>query len=364
MRRDYDDIPEFEVVDDRPPLTVQTPPSTGTVGRRRRLGAHTAAQLLVMDLPEVRQIVPGFFSEGLTLFGGKPKIGKSWLLAGTALALAMGGCALGSIAVDEGDVLLLALEDNRRRLKRRLEQLLPNGGNPTRLTIDYDCPRLDAGGLDDIRAWIQAAENPRMVIIDVLNKIRPAQKHNEGIYDYDVRCLEGLQSLAAEFRIAIVVVHHTRKAEAEDPFDCLSGSTGLTGTADTTLVLARDSQGTTLYGRGRDIEEIEKAMSFDRTTGQWSVLGEAAEVRRTDERTILLNALREQGQPMSPADLASATGMKNDSVRQLVLKLVRTGDAEKVAYGQYVASGHLAPHHTVHSDHTYRRAKDGGDHEL
>ena len=364
MRRDYDDIPEFEVVDDRPPLTVQTPLPAVTARPRRRLGAHTAAQLLVMDLPEVRQIVPGFFSEGLTLFGGKPKIGKSWLLAGTALALAMGGCALGSIAVDNGDVLLLALEDNRRRLKRRLEQLLPNGGNPTRLTIDYDCPRLDAGGLDDIRAWIQAAENPRMVIIDVLNRIRPAQKNNEGIYDYDVRCLEGLQSLAAESRIAIVVVHHTRKADAEDPFDCLSGSTGLTGTADTTLVLARDSQGTTLYGRGRDIEEIEKAMSFDRTTGQWSVLGEAAEVRRTDERTILLNALREQGQPMSPADLASATRMKSDSVRQLVLKLVRTGDAVKVSYGQYVASGPLSPHHTVHSDHTYRRAKDGGDHEL
>src|SRR5215204_1962433 len=247
MRRDYDDIPEFDVVDDRPPLPVQTPPPAVTARPRRRLGAHTAAQLLVMDLPEVRQIVPGFFSEGLTLFGGKPKIGKSWLLAGTALALAMGGCALGSIAVDEGDVLLLALEDNRRRLKRRLEQLLPNGGNPTRLTIDYCCPRLDAGGLDDIRAWIQAVESPRMVIIDVLNKIRPAQKNNEGIYDYDVRSLEGLQSLAAAFRIAIVVVHHTRKADAEDPFDCLSGSTGLTGTADTTLVLARDSQGTTLY---------------------------------------------------------------------------------------------------------------------
>ena len=94
------------------------------------------------------------------------------------------------------------------------------------------------------------------------------------------------------------------------------------------------------------------------------MLGEAAEVRRTDERTILLNALREQGQPMSPAELASATGMKSASVRQLVLKLVRTGDAEKVGYGQYVARGPLAPHHTVHSDHTYRRAKDGGDHEL
>src|SRR5215217_3783004 len=281
MRRDYDDIPEFDVVDDRPPLAVQTPPPAVTARPRRRLGAHTAAQLLVMDLPEVRQIVPGFFSEGLTLFGGKPKIGKSWLLAGTALALAMGGCALGSIAV-------------------ALNSFYQMAGDPTRLTIDYDCPRLDAGGLDDIRAWIQAAENPRMVIIDVLNKIRPAQKHNEGIYDYDVRCLEGLQSLAAESRIAIVVVHHTRKADAEDPFDCLSGSTGLTGTADTTLVLARDSQGTTLYGRGRDIDELETALSFDRTTGAWTALGAASEVRKSDSRQAVVTALRKASQPLSP----------------------------------------------------------------
>src|SRR5829696_4024076 len=262
MRRDYDDIPEFDVVDDRPPLTVQTPPPAVTARPRRRLGAHTAAQLLVMDLPEVRQIVPGFFSEGLTLFVGKPKIGKSWLLAGTALALAMGGCALGSIAVDEGDVLLLALEDNRRRLKRRLEQLLPNGGNPTRLTVDYDCPRLDAGGLDDIRAWIQAAENPRMVIIDVLNKIRPAQKHNEGIYDYDVRCLEVAGRRVPDCDCPRAPHPQGRRRGPLRLPERLDRAHGH-GRHDTR---AREGQprNDALRGRGRDIEEIEKAMARER----------------------------------------------------------------------------------------------------
>jgi RecA-family ATPase len=118
--------------------------------------------------------------------------------------------------------------------------------------------------------------NPRLIIIDVLNRIRPGSEAERGVYDYDVRSLEGLQGLAAEFSVAIIVVHHTRKAEAEDPFDCLSGSTGLPGTADSTFVLARDSQGVTLYGRGRDIEEVERALSFDKLTGQWLILGEAA----------------------------------------------------------------------------------------
>ena len=61
-----------------------------------------------------------------------------------------------------------------------------------------------------------------------------------------------------------------------------------TGAADTVLVLARDAQGTTLYGRGRDIEEVETAMTFDRTTGLWTVLGAASDVRRSDQRQIIL----------------------------------------------------------------------------
>ena len=298
----------------RAPITEATrpaqPPSNLKV--RRRLGVHTAAELLDKDLPEIRYIVPGYFAEGLTLLAGKSKIGKSWMLAGTAIALSMGGYAFGSIKVDEADVLYLALEDNERRMKRRLAQMLPFGCRPKRLFIDYTCPRLDDGGLALIREWIESVPKPRLVIIDVLNKVRPQQRNNEGIYDYDVRSIEPLQSLAAEFQIAIVVAHHTRKAEAEDPFDCLSGSTGLPATADSTFVLSRDSQGTTLYGRGRDIEEVETAMSFDRTTGHWSVLGQANEVRRTDERSALLKALREGGEPMSPSELAAATGMKNE----------------------------------------------------
>jgi hypothetical protein len=70
--------------------------------------------------------------------------------------------------------------------------------------------RLDQGLLDDLREWITAVPNPRLIIIDVLNRIRPVQKPDAGVYDYDVRSLEGLQGLAAEFGLAIIVVHHTR----------------------------------------------------------------------------------------------------------------------------------------------------------
>lgn len=311
---------------------------------QRHFGAATAAELMDEVLPPIRYIVPGLIAEGLTLFGGKPKLGKSWFLLGTAIAVAMGGYALGNIQVEQGDVLYLALEDNKRRLQKRLAQLLPTGKKPERLHYDLNCRRLDDGGLDDIRAWIESRPDPRLVIVDVLNKVRPAMKGNEGIYDYDVRSLEGLQTLAAEFGIAVVVIHHTRKAEAEDPFDCLSGSTGLTGTADTTLVLARDSQGTTLYGRGRDIEEIESALSFDRTTGAWTMLGAAVDVRRSDERSVILDALRDSPEAMSPKDIMLAAGLENRNALDIMLfKMAKAGEIEKAGRGSYYLPGVHTP---------------------
>jgi hypothetical protein len=325
----------------------------------RRFGFATAAELMDEILPPIRYIVPGFFAEGLTLLGGKPKLGKSWFLLGTATAVATGGVALGNIKVEQGDVLYLALEDNKRRLQKRLAQLLPNGKKPERLYYDLNCRRLDDGGLDDIRAWIESQPDPRLVIVDVLNRVRPPMKRNEGIYDYDVRSLEGLQALAAKYGIAIVVIHHTRKAEAEDPFDCLSGSTGLTGTADTTLVLGRNGQGTTLYGRGRDIEEIESALSFDRTTGSWTLLGAAAEVRRSDERTVILDALRDSPEPMSPKDIMLAAGLENRNALDIMLfKMTKAGEIERAGRGSHYLPGVHNPGKMERPRDRYRERED------
>jgi RecA-family ATPase len=325
---------------------------------RRRLGLTSSADLMTKELPPIRYVVPGIIAEGLTLLAGKSKIGKSWLILGTAIAVATGGYALGSIKVDEGDVLYLALEDNERRLQSRLKKLLPDARAPHRLFIDIACRRLDQGLLDDLREWIASAAQPRLIIIDVLNRIRPGQKHNEGVYDYDVRSLEGLQGLAAEFGVAIILVHHTRKADAEDPFDCLSGSTGLPGTADTTFVLARDSQGVTLYGRGRDIEEVERALNFDKVTGQWLILGEAADVRRSGERGAILEVLKEASEPLSPLDVAETTGFKRENVKKLLREMAKAGEAQSLGprkgYVHPMRSDLLAP-----GSHGYRVTKDG-----
>jgi len=88
--------------------------------------------------------------------------------------------------------------------------------------------------------------------------------------------------------------------DAEDVFDTVSGTLGLTGGVDTIAILKRSGKGITLHVEGRDlIEPVEKAISFDRETCRWTILGEAAEILRSGERSRVLVALTDQ-----PAGLA------------------------------------------------------------
>jgi hypothetical protein len=305
--------------------------------REPGLETVSALDLQAKEFPAINYAIPGYVAEGVTILGGKPKLGKSWLVLDWATAKAYGGTACGSIECSAGDVLYCALEDNERRLQRRLKQLLPDQAEwPDRLQLTTQIRRLDAGGLDDLRAWVNASENPSLIILDTLACVRPLRRSQENGYEADYAALAPLQLFAGEMGIAIVVVHHLRKMESDDPLDTISGTTGLTVAADSILVLSRDGQGVTLYGRGRDIDEIEAAMSFDRTTGRWSILGPASEVRLSDERAAILAVLSDAPNAMSPTDIAKATGQPNGNVRYLLNKMTSAGEVVKEGRGRYV----------------------------
>src|SRR5215813_12589284 len=217
------------------------------------------------------------------------------------LAVARGGFTLGELHCVEGDVLYCALEDSKRRLQSRITKLIGSQGYPKRLSFRCEMPRLSVGGLDVIRDWIASQEKPRLVIIDTLAMVRAPKQRDESTYDSDYAAVLELRKLANETGVAIVVVHHLRKADSDDAFDTISGTLGLTGAPDTVLVLKRDSSGNlVLHGRGRDLVEIEKAMTFDRDGCTWKVAGEADAVRRSTERAAVLSAITEANEPIGP----------------------------------------------------------------
>jgi hypothetical protein len=123
-------------------------------------------------------------------------------------------------------------------------------------------------------------------MIDTLKTIRAPRRNGQSDYDADYEACQGLQQLAGALNVAIIVAHHDRKMDAEDVFDTVSGTLGLTGGVDTIAVLKRRAGVTTVHVEGRDLAEtVEKAISFDRETCRWMVLGEAAEIRRSTERS-------------------------------------------------------------------------------
>jgi hypothetical protein len=54
------------------------------------------------------------------------------------------------------------------------------------------------------------------VVVDILKRVRPLANsaRNRSVYDADYEALQSLQSLASEYGVAILVVHHTRKLAA------------------------------------------------------------------------------------------------------------------------------------------------------
>jgi hypothetical protein len=131
----------------------------------------------------------------------------------------------------------------------------------------------------------------------------------------------------------VLVLHHTRKLDAEDPLDTISGTLGLAGCADTALVFVGSSQGMTLYVRGRDIEEAEHAVTFDKQSCRWQIIGAAAEVQMSETRQTILRVLHSTKEPMGPSEIAGATGLKENVVRQRLLGMVENGEVAKYGRG-------------------------------
>jgi hypothetical protein len=345
---DVSDYLQGSTVDDLERRVKETPLWLPEAGIEKSSEAWRNATITANSLKEkkfepVKYVLPGFITEGVTVFAGKPKIGKSWLLYDVCLASAAGRFVLGNIKPAEGQVLYLALEDSQRRLKQRLQKLWPDGSWPESLTLATEWRRADAGGLDDIASWCRSVTKPILIVIDTLEKFRPVAKGNAPAYSTDYSAITGLHKLAHSLGIAVVVVHHVRKMEADDPFDTVSGTTGLTGAADTILILKRQSGNVTLHARGRDIEESETACTFNKVTCRWTLLGEAAEVHTSGQRVAIVSALKSAGSAgMHVTELMAAIGRSDrNAVDQLLFKMSRDGDVVRLKRGVYAEAGKI-----------------------
>jgi hypothetical protein len=310
------------------------------------LDTITAPELEALELAEPRFACAELIVEGLSFLAGKPKLGKSWLALQLAIAVALGEAWLGH-ACERGGVLYLALEDSKRRLQSRLRKILGGRDVPTALSFATECQRLDKGGLILISAWLDAHPDALLVIIDTLAKVKPIGKRGGNIYAEDSDAGARLQALAFKHHVAVLVLTHTRKASAEDFLEEVSGTLGLTGAADSVLVLKRDrhAEEGTLSITGRDIEEQVLSLCFT-PEDLWVAIGHAADVCLSAERREVLEVLRASnpasGSPaMTPDAIAKALNKKPGTIRKL-LKAMKSDGQVKVGMksGTYIPSSY------------------------
>jgi DNA-binding transcriptional ArsR family regulator len=285
----------------------------------------SAADLVNMEFEPLRYVVDRYIVEGCSVLAAKPKIGKSWLML-----------LFGTQVADQGyDVLYYALEDNPRRLKGRLLKLLGSDPQPKGLEFKFKLSKLNVGGIDEITKWLDAHPKARMIVIDTLAAVRPAKGKNQASYDADYEALDALTRLANERRIAIIVVHHLRKAPSDDPFDNVSGTLGLTGKVDSVILLYKEGPTYVFEGKGRDIEEFRRSAVFDRETCKWQIGDNPALVGQSQERQRIISVLHNASDPLGPKDIAEQLSMTPANVRKLLGKLEERGVVERAAYGRY-----------------------------
>lgn len=277
--------------------------------------------LLKRDYPPVRFVVPGILPEGSAILASNPKIGKSAMVYQLSAALSLGVDFLGE-KLDRRPVLYYALEDGERRSKQRAAAALATR-MPKRGFFEFRWagPKLGEGLEAEIEAWLDEHEGG-VIFIDTFQKVRSAQRGNTNAYQVDVAEFTVLQDIVRRRTGAsIVLVLHLRKARDSDFLARVSGTLGITGSADTTIVLERERhrEAAVMHVTGRDIGEQEIALSFDEL--RWT-RDSARLPGVTPERQEVYDVIRDIG-PAWPQGIAEEINSRGgDQTRNSVKKLV------------------------------------------
>jgi hypothetical protein len=318
--------------------------------RRNPPTTFTGNDLRDKEFPPVSWAVPDILPSGVTLFGGREKMGKSWMAFGLAIAVASGGVALGVKRVEQGDALYLSLEDSERRLHRRINKLASDAADLSRLHCVTEWKPADRGGLEDLDAWLEDHPNTRLAVIDTLKRIRPHTSGRRNMYDDDYDAVQPFVPLADKHDVALVLIHHlNQQSNPDDPFDWFSGSAGLVAAAEGILLFRRKRGDADAYLTidGKDIEErAELAVKWDPLAATWTVIGDAEAHRLSETRLAILRVVEDADGPLGPTDVADALGQPVNTIKQRIYQMSKDGELRVESRGRYVIGSHnLHNHH-------------------
>ena len=253
----------------------------------QKLCARTAQELLEEPITEADWVIEDLLPVGAHILAGAPKIGKSWMVLAIGLAVSM-GTPFWDYAVCRGGVLYLCLEDTYARVKKRLWKLTDEAND--RFYLANSAATIKDGLAEQIDYFVITHPDLKLVFIDTFQKVRSPT--GDSIYAADYGDFSALKAMADKHSLAMMVVHHTRKMADEDIMNTVSGSSGITGSADSIWVLKRASRGVgdaTLTITGRDVEFRELKLAL--RDCRWSLIERTSE-EELEERDVPSCVLR------------------------------------------------------------------------
>ena len=323
-----------------PPLDIvaYTPPST-----------ISAADLQKIEYAPPEFIVDSIFIPGCYLVVGKPKSKKSWLMLHIALQVARGGMVFGAFNAAKHEALYLDLEGSENGISQRLKMMhLLNESWPAGLHFgsseQWNFRGVEA--LAQLDGYLTANPKIRFVIVDVLQNFREPIDARQPAYAQDYNAIKPVQRLAHKHNIVICLIHHTRKAKGEDPFDEVSGTTGLTGAVDGTLIIRRadgDMNTTILETRFRNLPDTEPMRLM------WDMYHNCHKIEEADAVEIIVGAERRRvlkcfvdNEAHDAGDIAARVDKTLGNIRVILQRLESDGFIGKVGRGKYQAVGERA----------------------
>lgn len=291
-----------------------------------------ADELMTAVFPPPKWFVEGLLTVGLGTLAGRPKLGKSWLLMSWAIDIARGGQVLGK-ATRLGKILYLALEDNPRRLQDRLKKLGYTSGEG--ITFFTKWPdMLRENGIQELREKI-TNDNYQFVVIDTVERsVLWGRDKEEGIKIVYTT----LHAMAHDLDVAILLIDHHRKSgmfNAGDVVDEVMGSTGKVGPLDVIIGLhrVRGEDVATLKVTGRDIDEVELAIQWDKINFSWKNLGSAQQVVQNNNENEIIQAIMDFGGEATASEIIGLTAMPKTSAYRILTNLVKSGRLEQAGKG-------------------------------
>ena len=262
---------------------------------RQIAGVSAPAYLPTLSMNELYEkvfpgkppVVEGLLYPGVYLFVGAPKVGKSFLMAQLAYHVSQ-GLPLWGYAVRRGTVLYLALEDDYPRLQERLYRMF--GVDSTEdLRFSTWSKQLSNGLEEQLKGFVRERPDTRLIIIDTLQKIREAgDERYSYASDYDV--ITKLKRFADTSGVCLLLVHHTRKQQADDRFDKISGTNGLMGAADGAFLLQKERRtdsAATLDISGRDLQDQRLYLKKDEERLVWELERRETELHKEPPDEVL-----------------------------------------------------------------------------